>query len=125
MVRTISLFFATSLLGVALACPGGKCADADCGKTADAGTATTTDVTKADGTKATLTVSGMSCGSCAGKVQAKIMGVDGVKAATVDATTGKAQVAYDPAKTNLDKVIAAVATAGHFSATADAPAKVN
>lgn len=125
MIRSISLFFATSLVGVALACPGGKCADENCGKAAEASTTATTDVAKADGTKATLTVSGMSCGSCATKVQAKILGVDGVKAAVVDSSTGKAQVAYDPAKTNLDKVIAAVATAGHFSATADVPAKVN
>lgn len=62
-------------------------------------------------------IAGMHCGACADKVQVALMKVEGVKGARIDLATNKAEVSYDPKKTNLDKLVAAVATTGSFTAT--------
>lgn len=102
----------------ALACEG----NANCTKSGCALPATaTTDTLPAEGKRVTLTVTGMSCGACAGKVKTALTGVEGVKGAVVDATTGKAEVAYDEKTANADKLIAAVAATGHFTAAVATP----
>ncbi len=70
-----------------------------------------------EGTHTTLNVSGMSCGACADKVHAALMGVDGVTGAAVDLSGNKVEVSFDSKKTSTDKLIAAVNALGHFTAT--------
>ena len=101
------------LAAQALACPGNaNCTDAHCQMPATQ----TASAATADGAKATLDVSGMTCGSCASQVQTALLGVDGVKAATVDPKTGKAEVTYDAAKTTPEKLAAAINAGGHYTA---------
>ena len=71
----------------------------------------------ADGTHVKLEVSGMKCGECADKVKTALNAVDGVTGTSVDLTTGIAEVAYDAKKANTEKLLAAVAATGHFTAT--------
>lgn len=70
-----------------------------------------------DGTHLTLNVSGMSCGACADKVHAALMGVEGVTGAQVDLAGNKVEVVYDSKKAGADKLITAVNALGHFTAT--------
>ena len=70
-----------------------------------------------DGTHSTLSVSGMECGACADKVHVALMGVDGVKGARVNLSANTVEVAFDAKKTDLSKLVAAVATTGSFTAT--------
>ncbi len=109
--RSIVLFVATSALGVALACGGAACDS--CDKAAKSAAAT--DLKAVDGTALALTVSGVHCGGTAASAHAALLGIDGVKAATVD-PTGKADVRFDAAKTSADAIIAAVAKTGNFTA---------
>jgi copper chaperone CopZ len=118
-----TLAFALAASGAALACPGEKStASADgaekSGKHCDMPTATAAAAPlPADGKHVKLTVAGMHCGACADKVKTALIGVEGVKGATVDATTGVAEVAFDEKKANTDKLIAAVAATKQFTAT--------
>lgn len=101
----------------ALAC-GGDHAKAE-GKSScnmPATTASTAALPK-DGTHTTLNISGMTCGACADKVHAALMGVEGVTGAQVDLAGNKVEVAYDSKKTGADKLISAVNALGHFTAT--------
>ena len=74
-------------------------------------------VNQATGEKASFQVAGMTCGSCSGKVVKALEGIEGVIAAAVDYQTGKANVAFDSAKTNPDALIAIIQKTG-FEATA-------
>jgi copper chaperone CopZ len=97
----------------AFACEDGHCDKEHCNmpsSTADA-------PLPADGTHVKLAVAGMHCGACADKVKTALIGVDGVKGATVDVSTGLAEVAYDAAKATPAKLVAAVAATGNFTAT--------
>ena len=110
------LFFAAALLLVsapAFACAGGKCAD-DCGKPAPAKTETAaTTPAKVEGEKVVLNVTGMSCVSCSNKVTASLKAVEGVKSATVDVATGKAELIIDNKKTNADALAKVVTDSGY------------
>ena len=110
--RAILLFAATSTLGVALACDGKPCGSCDMA----AKTAAATDLTDVDGSAVTLAVSGVTCGGSAAAFHAAVLKIDGVKAATVD-PSGKAEVKFDTAKLDVDKLIAAVAENSNFTAT--------
>ncbi|MGE0124451.1 MAG: heavy-metal-associated domain-containing protein [Dehalococcoidia bacterium] len=66
----------------------------------------------AAGETATLTVDGMVCGACAARVGRIATQVDGVHDATVDREQGRAQIAYDPARTSPATVARAIAEAG-------------
>jgi P-type Cu+ transporter len=68
-----------------------------------------------------LLLSGMTCASCANRIERKLNKLDGVTA-TVNYATEKAKVSYDPAVTGVttDDLIAAVAAAG-YTATAPRP----
>jgi copper chaperone CopZ len=109
--RALLLFAATSTLGVALACGGKPCGSCD----GAAKAAAATDLTQVDGTAVKLAVSGVHCGGTAKAFHAAVMNIDGVTGATVDAT-GKAEVKFDAAKLDVDKLIAAVAETGTFTA---------
>lgn len=111
-LTSLALFVAST--GVALACEGNpNCTHEKCNMPAT----NTASALPADGTHVKLAVAGMKCGSCADKVAAALKGVEGVKGATVDPKTGVAEVSYDSAKTSTDKLLAAVAKDGHFTAT--------
>lgn len=121
MTRILTvLAFSFAASGAALACSGEHTAAN--GEKAEGGhcdmpTATASAPLPADGTHVKLAVAGMHCGACAEKVKTALIGVDGVKGATVDATTGVAEVAYDAKKASTDKLLAAVASTKQFTAT--------
>jgi copper chaperone CopZ len=102
---------ALAIPSIALACGDKKCDKAACGLPAAEQAAL-----PADGTHASLVVTGMSCGACATKIHAALMGVKGVKGATVDQATGAVEVAFDAKATTTDSMLAAVNGLGHFSA---------
>ncbi len=109
------LAFSFAASGAALACGDGKCDKAACKMPASS--TASTEALPADGKHVKLTVSGMSCGACADKVKTALLGVEGVKGAVVDAAAGTAEVAIDEKKATDEKLVAAVAASGHFTAT--------
>lgn len=61
--------------------------------------------------RATLTIGGMSCGHCVAAVDRALRGVDGV--AVEGVRVGRAEVAYDPARTAPEAIAAAVREEGY------------
>ncbi len=111
-----SLVIATLLLtsNVALACGGKPCGD--CAEAHEE--AKVEDITKAPGTHVALDVTGMTCGACSKKVTAALKALEGVNAVSVDHETGKAEVAFDAAKTTTDAMIAAIQSLSFEAAVA-------
>ena len=66
-------------------------------------------------TEAQLVVRGMGCGHCATRVQNALVSTDGVGAAYVTLQPPIARVLYDPERTNVDGLLAAIARAGKDS----------
>ena len=62
-----------------------------------------------------LEIEGMTCASCATRIERKLNRLDGVEA-SVNYATERAAVAYDPARVALDDLLAAVAAAGYRAA---------
>ncbi|HUR49296.1 MAG TPA: heavy metal translocating P-type ATPase [Acidimicrobiales bacterium] len=60
-----------------------------------------------------LDISGMTCGSCAARVERTLAGAAGVGEAGVNYATRRATVAFDPAATNPDALVQAVERAGY------------
>ena len=98
----------------ALACGDKPCGDAGCKMPAGAPAGQL----PADGTHAGLSIEGMKCGACAGKIKAAIDAIPGVKGCMVDAAAGSAEVAFDATKTNTAAIVAVVNGLGHYKATA-------
>ena len=69
-----------------------------------------------------LAVTGMTCGSCAARVEKRLNGLDGV-AASVNYATERATVDYDPAVVGPDQLIAAVEETGYGAAAMAPPAR--
>ncbi len=65
-----------------------------------------------------LDVLGMSCGSCAARVQRALGGQAGVSEARVNYATGRATVELDPGRVDPEQLIAAVRRAGYDAAPA-------
>ncbi|HEY8623361.1 MAG TPA: heavy-metal-associated domain-containing protein [Casimicrobiaceae bacterium] len=61
----------------------------------------------------TFKVHGMTCGGCAASVTRVLQAIPGVERAAVTLDPGGAEVAFDPARTNLAAFRAAVADAGY------------
>ncbi len=61
----------------------------------------------------TLPVAGMTCASCVARVEQSVKNVGGVGDASVNLATEKVRFTYDPSKTSLDAIAAAVAGAGY------------
>ncbi len=61
-----------------------------------------------------IPIEGMSCASCAARVEKRLNGLDGVEAA-VNYATELATVAYDPAQAVPDDLVAAVESAGYHA----------
>lgn len=72
-----------------------------------AGSVFAADVTKE------FTVTGWSCGSCAGKTVAAIKKLDGVKDAKADAEKGMLTVTFDDAKIKHDKIQESIKASGY------------
>ncbi|HUP68451.1 MAG TPA: heavy metal translocating P-type ATPase [Acidimicrobiales bacterium] len=84
-------------------------------------------------TEVELAVSGMTCGSCATRVQRVLSKQDGVETAAVNFATRRATVRFDPAEVSVDHLVAAAGKIGYGlaspeplqeSAEADAEAEV-
>ncbi len=54
----------------------------------------------------------MTCGGCVRSVEMKLAKVPGVESARVDLAAGKASVAYDDSRTNVEQLIGAVEQIG-------------
>jgi P-type Cu+ transporter len=66
-----------------------------------------------------LPISGMTCASCATRIEKRLNKLDGVQA-SVNYATEKAAVSFDPARVSTDQLLDAVAGAG-YEATLPAP----
>src|SRR3989442_13639661 len=60
-----------------------------------------------------LRIEGMSCASCAARVQGGLSGAAGVATASVNYATARAAVSYDDAHTNVAGLIRTVRAAGY------------
>ncbi len=70
-------------------------------------------------TEVELNVSGMTCGSCAARVQKALGRQAGVERADVNFATERATVVFDPAQVGLDSLVAAVGKIGYGLAPAE------
>ena len=61
----------------------------------------------------TLTVLGMTCGSCVRHVDDALRGLDGVVAVDVKLRDGLALIEHDPGRASVDTMIAALDVAGY------------
>ena len=61
----------------------------------------------------TLPIAGMTCASCVAHVEGGLRGVEGVEIVTVNLANERATVQFDPEKTNVDKMVAAVRDVGY------------
>ena len=60
----------------------------------------------------TLPVSGMTCGNCARTVERKLTSTAGVSRASVNLDAASATVEFDPNKTEVSKLVAAIQQVG-------------
>ena len=60
-----------------------------------------------------LKIEGMTCGGCVGSVQRVLQQVPGVEEVQVTLQPGAASVRYDPARTDVSALAAAVEDAGY------------
>lgn len=65
----------------------------------------------------TLQVTGMTCGGCAAAVKMAALNVDGVKDAKVSYKEKRAEITYDPAKTNPEAIAKAITKKSGFKAS--------
>jgi copper chaperone len=59
----------------------------------------------------TLTIEGMSCGHCVGRVTKALSGVPGLN--VEDVTVGSARVSFDPGRTSREQIDTALDAAGY------------
>ncbi|MGI9119679.1 MAG: heavy metal translocating P-type ATPase [Acidimicrobiales bacterium] len=85
-----------------------------------ADTDTSTRPTASPKAEADFAVSGMTCGSCAARIQKVLARRPGVADAAVNFATSKATVAFDPELVSADDLVAAVTRAGYGFAPAAA-----
>jgi copper chaperone CopZ len=60
-----------------------------------------------------LGIGGMQSGTCAGNIEMRLYGVDGVQSAVVSFWQEAAEIVYDPSQTDAAKLANAVAEAGY------------
>ncbi len=75
-------------------------------------------------TEIELSVAGMTCGSCAARVQKVLARQDGVERAAVNFATERATVVFDPSRVGADELVAAVGKIGYGLAPAEPSAEV-
>jgi Cu+-exporting ATPase len=69
-----------------------------------------------------LEVDGMTCASCAARVERTLNGLDGVEA-NVNYATEEAAVTFDPASVSVDELLAAIEAAGYHASLPQADAE--
>jgi P-type Cu+ transporter len=69
----------------------------------------------------TLAIGGMTCASCAGRVEKALLAVPGVLSATVNLATERASVTVAGDEADVARLAAAVVKAGYEASVADAP----
>lgn len=69
--------------------------------------------------RTTLAITGMHCASCSALITRKLKKTPGVEEANVNFAAAKAHIRFDPAQTDEQKLIAAVASAGYGAVIAD------
>jgi P-type Cu+ transporter len=69
-------------------------------------------------TRAELRIEGMTCASCAVRIEKKLNKLEGVEA-TVNYATDAAAVSYDPARVTVEELVGAVEAAGYRAAPRD------
>lgn len=62
-----------------------------------------------------LGISGMQSGACAGNIEKRLYGVNGVQSAVVSFSQEGAEIVYDPAQTDAAKLANAIAEAGYVA----------
>ncbi|MFO0808392.1 MAG: heavy metal translocating P-type ATPase [Gemmataceae bacterium] len=72
-------------------------------------------------TRATLTVTGMSCAACQSHVQDALRQRPGVRAANVNLMTHEATLEFDPSICSLDELVATVVEAGYSASVSAEP----
>src|SRR5712692_8655367 len=63
--------------------------------------------------RTTLTLEGMTCASCAMRIEKGLKKVPGVKDASVNLATERADVTYDPAQTGVEQMVQKVEAVGY------------
>ncbi|MBC7107017.1 MAG: heavy-metal-associated domain-containing protein, partial [Firmicutes bacterium] len=63
--------------------------------------------------KVSLRIGGMTCAACVRRIEKKLAGLPGVRAASVNLATERATVEYDPRAVTLKAIRAAVVEAGY------------
>src|SRR2546430_2028020 len=63
--------------------------------------------------RATLTLEGMACASCAMRIEKELKKLSGVKEASVNFATEQATVTYDPTQTGLEQMVQKVDSVGY------------
>ena len=81
------------------------------------------DQRKAD-SRAVLALEGMTCASCAMRIEKGLKKVPGVKDASVNFATEQATVTYDPSQTNVEQMVQKVEAVG-YKAAPQKPAQAN
>src|SRR2546426_936588 len=66
-----------------------------------------------DNSRAVLTLEGMTCASCATRIEKGLKKVPGVKDASVNFASEQATVTYDAAQTNLEQMVQKVDAVGY------------
>lgn len=72
-----------------------------------------------DSFETTLSIKGMTCGSCVRRVDRAVRAVDGVRDVRIDLATGRAVVAHD-ASDDVGKELAAAVERAGYGVTVDA-----
>jgi mercuric ion binding protein len=93
---------------------GGKGADNQ--ETSSTGSKLASNAIEGDMTTAVIKVDGMTCGGCRGEVKEVLSGTPGVKDCTVD-ESGAVTITFDDAKTDKEKLVAAVNSKTDFKAS--------
>ena len=62
-----------------------------------------------------LGIGGMHSGACAGELEKRLYGVDGVQSAAVSFPQEGAEIVYDPSRTDAAKLASAIAAAGFYA----------
>ena len=73
-----------------------------------------------DSAKTTLAIKGMTCGGCVASVKIQLKRTEGVSAYDVSMEKAQADVTYDPAKTDPEKIAESVSKTG-FEASVKEP----
>ncbi|HWP96334.1 MAG TPA: heavy metal translocating P-type ATPase [Syntrophomonadaceae bacterium] len=66
-----------------------------------------------DAGQVNLKVSGMTCAACAARIEKKLKTMDGVKLASVNLSTERASIAYEPGRAKVGEFISAIQALGY------------